>query len=64
MQNAALQDYVLVEAQRQWVEVHSRSADGAWTTRAYGTGSLVALPSLAVDLAVAAVYEDVDVDGA
>jgi Uma2 family endonuclease len=59
----ALQDYVLVEAQRQWVEVHSRQAAGAWTMRAYGTGSLVALPSLAVDLTVAAVYEDVDVDG-
>jgi Uma2 family endonuclease len=63
-QNAALRDYVLVETASRAVEVRSRGADGTWTTRRFGAGATVELPGLGASFAVAAVYEDVAVDGA
>lgn len=59
-QNEALQDYVLVHTRQQLVEVHSRQPDGGWVEQTYEPGATVVLPSLAVQIAVAAVYEDVD----
>jgi Uma2 family endonuclease len=61
-QVAALRDYVLVESARRLVEVWRRGEDGAWTTRAYGPGETVALPSLGLGLAVDALYARVDLD--
>lgn len=58
---ASLQEYVLVETQRQAVEVRQRQANGAWTTRIADAAGLVSLASLALDLPVAAIYDDVDV---
>jgi Uma2 family endonuclease len=60
-ENVALVDYVLIETARPTVEVRSRQADGSWAVREYGPGERVALPSLATELTVAAIYEDVDV---
>jgi Uma2 family endonuclease len=60
-ENAALQDYVLVETTRQTVEVRSRRPDGEWVARTYGPGERTSLPGLAITLDVAAVYEDVDI---
>ncbi len=59
-QVTALRDYVLVETERRRVEVHSRQGEGAWTMRAYGPDDTVVLPGLGVQLAVADIYEDVD----
>ena len=62
-QNEALQDYVLVHTRQHLVEVHRRQPDGGWARQTYGPEATVVLPSLAVQIAVAAVYEDVDGDG-
>ena len=63
-QVASLRDYVLVETARHLVEVRSRGEHGPWTTRQYGPGETVEMPSLAVRLAVDAIYARVDLDEA
>jgi Uma2 family endonuclease len=55
---AALRDYVLVNARRQSVHVYSRD-DGAWTVRLYGPGTEISLPSLDVQVPIAAIYRAV-----
>jgi Uma2 family endonuclease len=61
-QVASLRDYLLVETARCLVEVRSRGEHGEWTTRQYGPGETVELPSLGVALAVDAIYARVALD--
>jgi Uma2 family endonuclease len=60
-QIATLRDYVLVETERQRVEVHSRQEEGAWTMRAFSPGAVAVLPSLDLHLPLDEIYEDTDV---
>jgi Uma2 family endonuclease len=61
-QVASLRDYVLVETAQRLVEMRSRGEHGQWTTRQYGPGEMVDLPSLGVRLAVDAIYARVALD--
>ena len=54
-----LQEYVLVDSQRQAVEVYRRETGNLWVLHAFGPGDEVDLASLDVRFPVAAVYEDV-----
>jgi Uma2 family endonuclease len=57
--NAALVEYLLVDARRPAVEVRSRQPDGTWTIATHGPGESVTLAALAASVSVAAIYEDV-----
>lgn len=59
-QLSSLQEYVLVDQERQWVEVFRRSAAG-WMQEIATAGETITLSSLGMTLAVAAIYEDADV---
>lgn len=59
-QLSSLQEYVLVDQERQWVEVFRRSAAG-WMQEIATAGDAITLSSLGMTLAVAAIYEDADV---
>ena len=54
-----LQEYVLVDSQRQAVEVYRRETDNLWVLHAFGPGDEVNLASLGVRFPAAAVYADV-----
>ena len=56
-----IQEYVLVDTQRQAVEVYRRASENLWTLHPFGPGDQVELASLSVSFLVAAVYEDVAV---
>jgi Uma2 family endonuclease len=55
----AVQEYVLIDSQHQAVEIYRRERNTLWTYQALGLGEEVALASLGIRFAVAAVYEDV-----
>lgn len=55
----SLQDYVLVAQNERQVEVYSRQRDGDWVLSTYGIGDTVVLPSIDLQMPIAAVYEDV-----
>lgn len=59
-QLSSLQEYVLVDQERQWVEVFRRNA-GGWMQEIATAGEAITLSSLGMTLAVAAIYEDADV---
>jgi Uma2 family endonuclease len=54
-----MQEYVLVDTQRQAVEVYRREADNLWTLHPFGPGEEVELASLGIHFPLAAVYADV-----
>ncbi|HLJ54852.1 MAG TPA: Uma2 family endonuclease [Chthonomonadaceae bacterium] len=61
---AALQDYLMVFQDKPHVILNTRGGDG-WIERDYvGLESVVPLPSLGVELALADVYEQIEFDGA
>ena len=59
-QLSSLQEYVLVDQERQWVEVFRRNAAG-WMQEIATAGEAITLSSLGVTLAVADIYEDTEV---
>lgn len=54
-----MQEYVLVDAQRQAIEVYRRESDSLWTLHPFGPEDEVELASLGVRFPVAAAYRDV-----
>ncbi len=52
-----LRQYVLVESTRAHVDVFSLNAAGLWELREYGPGSVVALGSVGIEVAVDDLYE-------
>ncbi len=55
----SLQEYVLVDAERQSVEVFRRNPAGQWVLFPHGPGTTVELASVDLRLPMATVYEDV-----
>jgi Uma2 family endonuclease len=56
----SLQEYVLVDQERQWVEVYRRSDDG-WLHLMAQAGESVELQSIGLSISVADIYEDTEV---
>src|SRR6185437_17008360 len=54
-----MQEYVLVDTQRQAIEVYRRETDALWTLHPFGPGDEVELASLGVHFPVAEAYQDV-----
>lgn len=54
-----MQEYVLVDTQRQAVEVYRRQADTLWTLHPFGPDDQVELASLNLSFPIEALYEDV-----
>jgi Uma2 family endonuclease len=55
-----VQEYILVDPQRQAVEVYRRQADTLWTLHPFGPGDRVELASLNLSFPIAALYENVE----
>ncbi len=56
---ASFDTYVLVSSSRSHVEVFSRGADGAWSFREFGSGQVISLGSIGVELTVDELYSKV-----
>ena len=56
---STVQEYMLVDTQRQAVEVYRRETDNFWTFHAFEPGEQVKLTCLNVNFPVAAIYEDI-----
>ena len=54
-----VQEYVLIDTQRQAVEVYRRQSDTLWTLHPFGPGDHVELASLSLSFPIAALYEDI-----
>ena len=52
-----LQEYVLIDAQRQAVEVFRRETENLWTLHPFGPGDTIELTSIGVSFLIDAVYE-------
>jgi Uma2 family endonuclease len=55
-----IQEYVLIDTQRQGVEVYRRQSDTLWTLHPCGPGDQVELASLSLSFSIAALYENVE----
>ena len=56
-QLSSLQEYVLVDQERQWVEVFRRH-EGGWMQDIAAAGESITLPSIGLTLALSDIYED------
>jgi len=54
-----MQEYVLVDTERQAIEVYRRETDSLWTLHPFGPGDEVELASLGIHFPIAAAYRDV-----
>jgi len=54
-----IQEYVLIDTQRQAVEVFRRETENLWTLHAFGSGDTVELASIKVSFPIAALYKNV-----
>jgi Uma2 family endonuclease len=54
-----MQEYMLVDTQRQAIEVYRREADSLWTLHPFGPGDEVELANLGVRFPIAAAYRDI-----
>lgn len=54
-----MQEYVLVDTERQAIEVYRRETDTLWTLHPFGSGDEVELASLSVRFPIAAAYRDI-----
>jgi Uma2 family endonuclease len=63
-QVVSLRDYLLIETERQLVELRHREDSGDWTTQQYGAGEVVELLALGLHLAVDAIYAGIELDAA
>lgn len=59
----SIQEYVLISAQEQAVDVYRRASDKLWTLHPFGPGDEVALKSINVTLPLEALYENVMLSG-
>ncbi len=57
---AALEEYVLISADRQAVEVRMRHADGEWQRTSFGPNEDAVLSTIAANLPIDVIYEDVE----
>lgn len=55
----SIQEYVLVDTQRQWIEVFKREKNNFWLYRAFGAEDTLELASLDIQFSVASVYRNV-----
>jgi Uma2 family endonuclease len=55
----SLQEYLLVEADRQHADLFRRNTEGLWVLHPAGPGATVELASVGLSIAMAAIYEDV-----
>ncbi|MGH2495166.1 MAG: Uma2 family endonuclease [Ktedonobacteraceae bacterium] len=54
-----VQEYVLVDAQRQSVEVFRRATENLWTLHPFGPDDTIELTSIGVSFPITAIYENV-----
>jgi Uma2 family endonuclease len=54
-----LQEYVLVDTQRQAVDLYRRATDNLWTLHPFGPGETIMLKSINVSIPIDAFYENV-----
>ena len=54
-----VQEYVLIDTQRQAVEVYRRQTDTLWTLHPFGPGDQVELASLSLNFPIAGLYENI-----
>lgn len=54
-----MQEYVLVDTERQAIEVYRRETDSLWTLHPFGPGDEVELASLGIHFPIAGAYRDV-----
>lgn len=57
-----LQEYVLIEQERQHADLFRRNAEGLWVLHPFGPDSAIQLASLNLSLAMETIYEDVTVE--
>ena len=57
----SVQEYVLIDAHRQSVEVFRRATENLWTLHPFGPEETVELASINVRFPIATIYENVDV---
>ena len=57
---ASLQEYVLVDAEQQWIELFRRESNNLWSYHTFGPDSEVELTSVGAHFPIASVYRDVD----
>jgi Uma2 family endonuclease len=55
----SVQEYVLIDTQRQAVEVYRRQSDTLWTLHPFGPGDQVEFASLSLSFPIEALYEDI-----
>ncbi len=55
-----IQEYVLIDTQRQAVEVYRRQSDTLWTLHPFGPGDQVELASLSLSFPISVIYENVE----
>ena len=55
-----IQEYVLIDTQRQAVEVYRRQSDTLWTLHPFGPGDQVDLASLSLSFPISSLYENVE----
>ena len=58
-----IEEYVLVDTQRQAVDVYRRASNTLWTLHLFGPGNRVELARLNISFPIAALYENVDLPG-
>jgi Uma2 family endonuclease len=56
----SLQEYLLVESDRMHADLFRRNADGLWVLHPAGPDATVVLASVGLEIAMAAIYEDVE----
>lgn len=57
-----LQEYLLIEQDRQHADLFRRNAEGLWVLHPFGPGATVELASLTLSLSMDMIYEDVAFD--
>lgn len=55
----SIQEYMLVDMQRQWIEVFKRERSNLWIYRTFGSEDTLELESLDIQFSVASVYHNV-----
>ncbi|MFO1431353.1 MAG: Uma2 family endonuclease [Candidatus Competibacteraceae bacterium] len=57
----SLQEYLLVDSDRQWIEVYRRETDGGWTVDTSSGDEVLELSSVGCSLPLAEVYAEVSI---
>ncbi|MEM8637508.1 MAG: Uma2 family endonuclease [Cyanobacteria bacterium P01_G01_bin.54] len=57
---AALEEYVLIEQDKQQLECYRRQADNTWKAFTYGVGEQVRFESIGLEVAIAQLYQGLD----